>query len=285
MIRAMPPVLSRPLAWILAVSLFLTVERKTTLDNVARVYPEWSPWRRRGLAFRAYLEATRSLIEFLQSRRYSDEEMVRRMIVEERDVEMFARVFAEGRGALILTGHYGNWAWMARRAQAAGYPVAALSKTPKDPALAKRFREIQGFTTIEFGDTRALIRWLRAGNVLAILMDQEPLRRNEGAVVPLLGQPTLTHTGPFRLARMTGAPMFTAFPRRTGHGRHRVVVESFDPSPDPDLERALAEDAARFNTRLEKMIREAPEEWLWMYARWRRLDRIRAREDAAAAKT
>ena len=44
--------------------------------------------------------------------------------------------------------------------------------------------------------------------------------------------------------------------------------------------RALAEDAARFNARLENVIREAPEEWLWMYSRWRRLDRMRAREAA-----
>ena len=284
LVRAAPRALARPLAWPLAALLFAVLERKVTLANVARVFPRWPRGRRWKLAFHAYLQAARSLMEFFQADRYTDAEMKERVAVDPRDEDLFVRALAEGRGALILTGHLGNWAWLARRAEAGGYALAALSKAPKDPALGARLRRIQGFTTIDYGETRELVRWLRAGKPLAILMDQEPASRREGAVVPLLGQPTLTHTGAFRLARLTGAPMFTVFLLRLGPGRHHAWVEPFEASRNPDPERALAEDAARFNARLEKVIREAPDEWLWMYGRWRRLDRMRAREAAAAER-
>ncbi len=275
LVQSLPRFLTGPLAWLLAVPLFLFLEREATLSNIARVYPRWSKFRRLRLAFAAYRHATRSLLEFLTLPPGADAEVLERVTVDEREEERFGRALAEGKGALVLTGHYGNALLLARRAVAGGYPLGVLAKRPKDPHLAKRVIELEPFVPIEHGTTRALVRWLREGRPLAVPMDQEPARLSEGAVVPLLGVPTLTHTGPFRLARMTGAPVFTAFVQRVGRGRHRVEVEPFALSPDRDLERALADEAARYNARLETKLREDPSQWLWMYGRWRRFDRLR----------
>lgn len=274
-IRLAPRPLNEALAAALTPLLFAGFERRTALDNLARVFPDWSRARRWRTALGAYRQMARSLVEFLHARRYTDADILDRVRLDNE--EALATAYDQGRGALLLTGHFGNWEWLARRVAAAGYPLAVVYKDPKDPELAERMLELRtasGFETIEHENARAALQWLKRGGVLGIVMDQEPSRPEDGTVAPLLGRPTLTHVGPFRLARMTGAPVFTVFARREGPGSYCGRFEPLAPSADPDLATAMAEDAAAFNARLAREICERPDHWLWMYGRWRRLSRL-----------
>jgi KDO2-lipid IV(A) lauroyltransferase len=216
----------------------------------------------------------RSLVEFLHTSKYSDAEILARVTLDHESA--LDEALKAGRGAILLSGHFGNWEWLARRVAAAGHPFAVLFKEPGDPVLAERLRSTRaaaGIEQIDHDDMRAAVRWLRRGRVLGIVMDQEPRRTAEGVVAPLFGHPTMTHVGPFRIARMAGAPLLTFFCRATGRGRYRARLEPLPSSDAADPEIAVAEDAARFNARLEAAVREDPEHWMWMYRRWARIDR------------
>ncbi|HUP00592.1 MAG TPA: lysophospholipid acyltransferase family protein [Gemmatimonadota bacterium] len=281
--RHSPRILTEPLALGLGALLMLSYERRSALTNLARAYPAWSRLRRWRVGFAAYRQMARALVEFLHTRDYSDREILDRVMIE--NPEALAAAHAEGRGVLLLSGHYGNWEWLGRRIVAAGYPFAVLYKEPKDVGLGERLRETRvaaGLVQIDHDDMRGAIQWLRRGGVLGIIMDQEPRRTRDGALAPLFGQPTMTHVGPFRLARLTGSPMMTIFCRRVGRGRYRGRLESVTPSESSDPELAGAEDAAAFNARLEAAVRRAPDHWLWMYPRWKRLARRGEREETAA---
>ena len=254
----------------------LAYERGPALANLERAYPEWSRPRRWMVGFAAYRQMTRALVEFLHTAAYSEAEIRERVAIE--NPETLAAAHAAGRGVLLLSGHYGNWEWLGRRIVAGGYPFAVLYKEPKDVGLGERLRETRraaGLVQIDHDDLRSAIQWLRRGGVLGIIMDQEPRRSRDGALAPLFGQPTMTHVGPFRLARLTGSPVLTIFCRRVGRSRYRGRFEPFAPSEAVDAERAAAEDAAAFNERLEAAVRRAPDHWLWMYPRWKRLARRR----------
>ena len=93
----------------------------------------------------------------------------------------------------------------------------------------------------------------------------------------------MTHVGPFRLARMAGAPMLTFFSSAEGRGRYRARLEPLPASEAEDPELAVAEEATRFNARLEAAVRASPEHWMWMYRRWARIDR-RARAGQPAVR-
>jgi KDO2-lipid IV(A) lauroyltransferase len=284
-VRRAPRSLTEPLALGLGVLLMLTYERRIVLENLARVYPGWSPLRRWSVAFAAYRQMSRALVEFLHTRYYTDEEIRERVAIENLDA--LAAAQAEGRGIVVLSGHYGNWEWLARAIAAAGYSFAVLYKEPKDEGLGARLRDTRqaaGVRQIDHDDMRSAIQWLRRGGVLGIVMDQEPRRTGDGALAPLFGQPTMTHVGPFRLARLARVQLVTVFCRRVGPGRYRGRLEPFPLSHAPDLEVAVAEDAAAFNARLEAAIRQAPDHWLWMYQRWKRLERRQERKEAAAPR-
>ena len=278
-LQRLPRVLTVPLAFGVGALLWAGFDRRVANENLERVYPDWSPRRRRRVTFRSYTRMARSLVEFLHTPKYSDSEILERVALENESA--LEELLAEGHGAILLSGHFGNWEWLARRVAAAGHPFAVLFKEPRDRVLAERLRRMRaaaGIEQIDHDDMRGAIRWLRKGRVLGIVMDQEPRKRSEGVVAPLFGQPTMTHVGPFRLARMAEAPLLTFFCRATGGGRYLARLELLPASDAVDPETAVSEDAARFNARLEAAVRRDPEHWMWMYKRWSRIDR-RARAE------
>ena len=101
--------------------------------------------------------------------------------------------------------------------------------------------------------------------MVGILLDQNATRA-EGVFVPFFGVPASTSKGLALLALRTGTPVVPIFLRREPGGRHCIDVGApLPPPPDAD---ALAY-TARFNEVIEAAIRRAPEQWLWMHARWR----------------
>ena len=275
LVRRLPRSFGEPAAFGVATLLMMTYGRSTALESLARAFPDLSAVRRRRLAFASYQQMARTLVEVLHGRRYSDAEIRERFRLD--GVELVARAVARRRGVIMLSGHYGNWEWMGRRVKAEGHPFAALYKEPKDEALAARLEEARdeaGLVTIDHDDIRGALAWLTKGGVLGIIMDQEPRRSRDGALAPLFGRPTRTHIVPFKLARRVGSPVFTVFCRRLGPARYAGRLEPFQLSAAEDPGRAAAEDAAAFNARLEAAVRENPGHWLWMYDRWKRLERL-----------
>jgi Kdo2-lipid IVA lauroyltransferase/acyltransferase len=115
---------------------------------------------------------------------------------------------------------------------------------------------------------RKLLRALRDGKIVALLADQD-VPRLDGVFVPFFGRPAYTPTGPAALAVASGAELVLAHTLRVGRDRHRLVVTepiAFDRS---DRDRAILEGTRAWCAMLERVIREHPEQWVWMHRRWR----------------
>jgi KDO2-lipid IV(A) lauroyltransferase len=132
--------------------------------------------------------------------------------------------------------------------------------------LAARFRRRSGAELIvKRQAVRDVIAALRRGRMVGVLLDQNATRA-EGVFVPFFGVPASTSKGLALLALRTGAPVLPVFLRRESDGRHCMEVgPPVPPPPDSDV----VAYTARFNQVLEATIRRAPEQWLWMHARWR----------------
>ncbi|HEY1334099.1 MAG TPA: lysophospholipid acyltransferase family protein [Myxococcaceae bacterium] len=242
--------------------------RRVALRNIERsLGRELTPAEVRRLGRRSFQHLGMNLVEACRYFLRPTEVMLSRVHVE--GVEHLRRAAADGRGILVLTAHYGNWELLAAAHGLTGLPLSFVVRPLDDPILddlADRFRQRTGAERIvKHRAVREVMQALRRGRMVGILLDQNATR-GEGVFVPFFGVPASTSKGLALLALRTGAPVVPIFLRREPDGRHCMDVRPPLPAPAGGDVQAYT---AAFNAAIEAAIRRAPEQWLWMHARWR----------------
>lgn len=186
------------------------------------------------------------------------------------------RALAQGRGVVFLTPHLGCFevtaqAYAERFGPAHG-PITVLYRPPRKAALrplAEQARRRPGLATAPatLAGVRQMIRALRQGQAVGLLPDQVP-PEGLGVWSPFFGRPAYTMTLAARLAQQTGAAVLLAWGERLPKGAGYVVhVSEFDgPLPADDQGESAA---ASINHAMERLIRQAPGQYLWGYHRYK----------------
>lgn len=241
------------------------------LANLERAFPALEPPVRRGLARRSFEHLGVTAAELCRALVEPPERTLARIDVDGLP-HLEAAMAAHGR-ALLVTAHLGNWELLTLAHRLSGFPLAIVVRALDAPwldALVRRLREAGSVEIIDKRDAlRPVLEALRRGRMVAVLLDQNATRR-EGVFVPFFGQPASTSRGIAAIAVRTGTPIVPLFIRRGATGRHRVWVEP--PLPPPvrsTSDDAVVELTAACTASIERAIREAPDQWLWMHDRWR----------------
>jgi len=188
-------------------------------------------------------------------------------------LEHLKSAMARGRGALLLSAHFGNWELLSPAHVLSGFPLSVVVRPQDSPFLERlvaRFRERSGVQLIAKRRALAAARdALRAQRMVAILLDQNSIRR-EGIFVPFFGQPASTSKSLALLALRTGAPVVPVFIHREPGGGHRVAIEPEIPPPRTgDRDRDVVAYTAAFTRCVEEVVRHSPAQWFWVHRRWR----------------
>jgi len=187
--------------------------------------------------------------------------------------EILQDALSAGNGAILLTGHFGNWellgAWLAKH----GVPLKVVGRTAYDPRLDKMIvdtRNQLGYTNIARGKgTREIVRSLRQGYAIALLVDQDT--KVDGRFVKFFGRPAHTATGPVVLAQKFNAPIVPVFIRlKSDLTYHIEFMEPLTLVHTGEAERDLVENIQKCSDIYERMIRKYPEQWVWMHERWKK---------------
>jgi Kdo2-lipid IVA lauroyltransferase/acyltransferase len=121
------------------------------------------------------------------------------------------------------------------------------------------------------GAVRQMLRALKAGEILGLLIDQDT--RAQNLFVPFFGTPAATPRAAADLALRTGAAVVVGFCQREGEQGYRLRMEEVPvPAAGPDAasrEAAAWALTAALSARIEAAIRRAPEQWVWMHQRWK----------------
>ncbi len=172
---------------------------------------------------------------------------------------------AEGRGALLVSGHFGQWEAVRAALTAQGLASGALIRPIKNPWLNRDYLanvEAGGRPVVgrDSAGLRELVRHLRRGGVMAVLLDQYTKR---GLPVDFLGHPAPSGTFVAELALKYGLPMIPVYGTRQPDGLN-VVVEFEAPIP-PGTPEAMTQAAA---DSLAARVRAHPEQYFWLHRRW-----------------
>jgi KDO2-lipid IV(A) lauroyltransferase len=272
---ALPAQAEAPLAGRLLYRL-LPFRRGVILENLRRVFGDAASGTDiERLAQAHYAHLARLFWEFLWFPWVSAER--RAAMVRVENLDSLERALAQGKGVLVVTGHFGNFE-VATAAGLASYPHARgrfyFVRRPFKPRwlddiVTRRFRRA-GFGVLpKRGGLEGILDRLTAGDLVVFPFDQHAGRK-DGVLVDFFGHPAGTFRSVAVLALSTGAPVVPAASWREPDGCHVLRFED----PLPLIEHEDANEAIRLNTRaynaaLERMILRHPEQWWWVHRRWK----------------
>ncbi|HZL70811.1 MAG TPA: lysophospholipid acyltransferase family protein, partial [Planctomycetota bacterium] len=193
-------------------------------------------------------------------------------IVKLENFHLLDEALAKGRGVIVVLAHMGNWEVAGLAVSRKGYDLSSIARPIENPfmdAYVNRLRKSTGQEIIpKHRAVRSMAESLKANKILAILADQNA--RKNGVFVPFFGRPASTVRSPALMALKYGAPIYAVNLFRSGRNEYRCIMTPEIPTPKAgDREKVIEKITADVTARLEGFIREHPEQWMWLHARWK----------------
>ncbi|MBD3827843.1 MULTISPECIES: LpxL/LpxP family Kdo(2)-lipid IV(A) lauroyl/palmitoleoyl acyltransferase [Stenotrophomonas] len=187
--------------------------------------------------------------------------------VQIEGLEHLQRMQAEGRGVLLVSGHFMTLE-MCGRLLCDHVDLSGMYRRHRNPVYewAVKFGRLRYAKAMYANeDIRATVRHLKKGGFLWYAPDQD-MRGKDTVFVPFFGHTASTITATHQLARMTGCAVIPYFHRREGGKYFLKIGAPLENFPSDDVEA----DTARVNQAIEAMVREAPDQYLWIHRRFKR---------------
>lgn len=250
----------------------LGVRRTVAEKQIAAAFPEFSSREVQRVAKGSFRHLGRVAAESALFSRLDGAGILEHM--EGTDgIELFERQRAAGRGAIVLTGHLGNWELGGAATAASGHPIDVVVRLMGNPLFdgyLTRTRSRLGMTVVRDRDAvRHTARALRDGHVIAFLIDQSGLHI-ASSFVNFFGRPAKTPRGPAVLALRLDVPVFFGVSLRQPDGRYHLHIRELVTERTGDTDRDVEAILNEYSRTLESFVRQAPEQYFWQHRRWKR---------------
>jgi KDO2-lipid IV(A) lauroyltransferase len=237
--------------------------RRTALQNLAFALPDADARQVVNGVFRSIARLLVSFARFPSIRRDTVGKWIRH-----EGFEHVQCALAAGKGVLFATAHLGNWELSAYAHALLASPMSVVVRPLDNPyidRLVEHRRSLSGNRPIFKKDyARAILKALAANEAVGILIDQNASLDN-GVFVDFFGAPACAATGFAKLAARSGAAVIPGFAIWSEKER-RYVLRFYPPVP---MTGDAARDTQALQSQLESIIREYPDQWLWIHRRWK----------------
>lgn len=251
--------------------------RRVLLHNLRRVgrgaFPEALVSR---LAVQTIHNYARYLVDFMYMTRWSRED-IPRCFRRFSGKDAFEAALREGKGAILVTPHLGNWELGGAFLASQGFPLNVVSLVAPDKAtvqIREKVRERLGIRHVYVGEGEGPLSMLGIANALhrneivAMLCDRDAAASSvEGE---LFGRPCRLPLGPVILAQATGAPIIPSFVIFR-NGQYEAFIGKPIRVPagrGPDRDRILREKSSEMTRAFESVISRFPAQWYNFYPPW-----------------
>jgi Kdo2-lipid IVA lauroyltransferase/acyltransferase len=240
--------------------------RGTAMRNLELAMPELPVEERRRITSGVFKSIARLLVAFARLPRINGENVAEWIRYE--GYEHFEEALRRGRGVLIATGHLGNWELSAFAQAILSAPMCVVVRpldNPRLDALVARRRALSGNRLIEKKDfARGLLQALAANQAVGILVDQNT-SLEEGVFADFFGIPASSNSGFARIAEHSGAAVIAGFALWSDEER-KYVLRFYPPL---EITGDAARDTQALQKQVEAVVRQYPEQWLWIHRRWK----------------
>jgi KDO2-lipid IV(A) lauroyltransferase len=240
--------------------------RHVAQRNLELCLPHLSPAERSDLLRAALRDLGMMFVEFALAW-FGSERAIAAVPCEIEGLEHLEACRKSGRGALLVGGHFSHLELCARlvsqRIRIAGMYREMDDAVFERAVLRARLRYAQTMFLKE--DLRRTVKYMRAGGTVWYAPDQD-MRGKDSVFVPFFGVSAATITATHHLARLSGAAVIPFFHQRKPDGGYVLRLEApLADFPGDDV----TIDTARVNACVERMVRDAPAQYLWIHKRFK----------------
>ena len=266
---------------------FLPLRKQVVQGNLKRVFGDFvDEPELQNLAAAHYGHIWRLLCEFVRFRWLTAAQKMALVRVE--GIDNFVAARDQGKGVLILTGHFGNWE-VSTTAGIALFPEMQgkfhFVRRPIKPGwldrlVTRRFNEA-GFGVFSKRDSLdAMLDCLARGEAVVLPFDQHA-GPPDGIAIDFLGHAAWTFKSLAIIQLSTGAPVVPAASWRESDGRHVLRFEApLAPIECENTGEAIRRNTRAYNQALERLVVRHPAQWYWLHRRWKHVERKRRRSAA-----
>lgn len=249
----------------------LPIRKKTVIENLTNAFPEYTSQHIKKIAYKSYKSFSITLIELFCLQGMSREELEKVVICP--NIKLIGDMYNQNKGLILLSAHFGNWEYVALSVSAQiKKTFNVVVKSQRNPYVNNWMNKVRTKwenKIIPLGTSiRQVYKELKDKNIVAMVADQRGPA--DGIRVTFFGRKISVYPGPALLALKTGAPII-----------YGVTIRQKDFSYIADLseisteglsgseEEMITEICQRHTAHLESMIRQNPEQWLWMHKLWK----------------
>ena len=246
-------------------------QRRIVRRNLQFSHIESSPQQLQSLSKRIFRHFGITILELLQMTCFSQKELLRYVDLEGK--EIFIEALARQKGVVLITAHLGNYemAWQYVPCYF-GRQMAGVAKKMRNVRLDRLIHKMRtrfGNKIIyKKGALPEMMQTLRRGEMVGILMDIS--RRFDGVEVNFFGRRATATPAAAMIALRCKSPIIPAFCHRSANGKLIIRVERpIEIQRTKDLRADLQTNTQLITDRIERAVRNYPEQWNWMLKRWK----------------
>ena len=254
--------------------------RRVSIANLSSAFPEIQEEKIRELSVRSFENIGRLMVEVIFMKRRE------KTILSSTTIEGWENLheaLRDGRGYILVSGHFGNWEWVAFLQSSLGFPLEMITRPLDNPyaeGFLKKIREARGNRVIYKRNAVAkMVRALKASKGVAFVFDQN-FGEEGGVFVPFFGRQAATTPVFGRIAAKMDVPVLPvmAYPENSGYRivYGKPIIPLNDLSSEENAMMIIRESTAR----LEEAVRRTPWAWFWMHDRWRTKPPASSREES-----
>jgi KDO2-lipid IV(A) lauroyltransferase len=263
-----------PQRWLLNLATLMSIllwpvlarRRQVARTNLALCFPELSADQRRRLLRQNQAATVMGVFELMRAW-YAPAPTLSALARIEGLAHLQAAL-ASGRGVLLFTGHFTHTELAVRLlSEALARPVRVVIRRHNVACLEETFERARAQVfgpTLAKKDVRGLLRTLQAGEPVTYSADQNFTYQH--AFVPFFGISAATLTSTQDLVRRGDGMMLPFWFYRDTQGSYHLRIE---PAWEGWGEASPEQAAAIYMRELEKVVRQHPEQYLWVHRRFK----------------
>jgi Kdo2-lipid IVA lauroyltransferase/acyltransferase len=244
--------------------------KKVVSKNLRNSFPEKPEEEIRSISRKFYRHLADLFIETLMLEHISEGELMKRFALN--DTELLDRLHDEKRDIIAVLGHYNNWEWLTILPAHTRYKIICIYKPLHNKSfdnLINKYRTKHGVVISPMSSiVRELLENKKKGinTLAAFISDQTPPKGDIRYWTSFLNQDTPVYLGAEKIASKYDSAVVFLRISKVKRGYYRLNIELLFEHTKGLPEHTITEAHVK---RLEEVIRENPEYWIWSHRRWK----------------